>query len=118
MLVYRMEHKRLGLGPFRPAVCTLIGVDYDDHNREHMNALPTPVEEGLFTDTSEFREYSCGCTTLKQLRYWFKYSWDKLLANDMQVVRYKLKKKDVKQGKHQVLFIKERAINSTCLQVR
>lgn len=109
MLVYRIEHKETGTGPFRSEgmdnVASLWGQAYWDAS-DSMH--PIPLDDGLkdFVGTHVF-----GLPTFDMVFHWFERIWNRLRFRDFVLRVYDVNESDSMVGKSgtQVAFRKDRA---------
>lgn len=100
-IVYRVEHKRTGDGPW-----THYGWSgfrsYDGHTP---GDLPPPCEDGLGWPSS--CEH-CACASVSKLKRWFHDPHLRDLEEGGFVVRrYRVPRNMIRRGRHQVLFVRE-----------
>jgi len=109
MIVYRIEHKKDGLGPyaFRSENEYLNKILDALGDGTSTNRHPLPCYDEMNADritTSHF----FGFETKEALNDWFSNKWIKFLySNDFRVYQYKVLKKKVLFGRKQVAFIKK-----------
>lgn len=108
MIVYRVEHKKDGNGPYveRDDVSLDSALNYFMKVTTKPNRHPLPYYDGICTDKVT-QEHFCGFESEEALKAWFSEKWLKFLYSyDFTVYQYKVLKKKVLFGKKQLMFKK------------
>lgn len=107
MKIYRIENLS-GKGPYSKA--SVVWREYSSKPR------PVPEDDGeelkKLYESADFIKHICGFKSLKQLFYWFSpRELGKLKKMGYYIVEFEVERGEVKFGKHQVMFPKEKAVS-------
>ncbi len=106
MIIYRVQHKKDGRGPWRPGWSHVWVEDREDHD----NLLPPSIEFNGISFKKGFYHGS-GCSSISQLKRWFteseyltlkKYNFHSVIMKVDNVLGH---------SKTQVLFERKKALN-------
>lgn len=106
MIIYRIEHKRTGKGPYRHgrqrvSPYNIYGDPYlEDRLNRGVNKHPTPREEGLGRTDHDL----CGFTSVRQLDAWFEDTIWAIFDLGYRVSIYSVPRGHTKRGRKQCLF--------------
>lgn len=99
--VYRFEHCVDNLGPYQCRYdSSTLEEMYSAHNSCIYTCNPIPGYDGIDFNSGEL----CACSSMKQLHSWFGEFFKPLLKEGFRVVKYFVKKSDLKRGRYQVVF--------------
>lgn len=120
MYVYRIEHKEIGIGPYRQlSKINMIDLDQYDMLDAHVNYTHPSVLVDVWTlpkiDSKPkpytLDDYVCGFDTIEQLMSWFESCWLPILhTNGYVLTIYDVSDSLVVAGKHQIVFVKSQAV--------
>lgn len=112
VILYRLEHKDSGLGPFLGKDRSLVNKINMGNVFNYGNLLRYPrPEDDKFIDRWITREERVACKSIEQLKYWFEDWFEKLKPDGFIVVKLTIDDRDTTYGKHQVLYIYEEVLH-------
>ncbi len=101
MILYRVECKESGRGPFTDFHSDLVWMDKFSY--ENRFEYPTPDHDKIINRSSLGHE-KVACISREQLDYWFKEHYSDLLANGFNVVEIEVPRQFVTIGDKQCLY--------------
>lgn len=111
MIVYRLEHKELGLGPFRihalDNVEEYFGESYDDFHTICKRLNNSMTVDHMVPSRKNLENRVCGCESIKDIMFWFSKYIDILEEYGFVINTYETH--NYMEYSNQVLFNKEKA---------
>lgn len=112
MLVWRVEHRDGGHGPYRPEPLSDSLVKFVDKLCEKHDSDPeriTPFHDPVLRYVPYDIGLVFGFRTLRELKWWFEGFHEDLKAHGYVVRRYSVRKEFVTVGTRQLTFFKDEA---------
>lgn len=115
MLVYRVEHKKSGCGPYSPQsdiACTKLTYRLCNAHSDNEHPDVYTAFETISADDIIKNEYIFACSSLEQLHAWFDGFMEDLIACGYEIAVYDVE--DVYIGKNQIVFNRMLAQRIVC----
>lgn len=110
MLVWRVEHRDKGHGPYRPDPCAEKLVEFVNRMCEKHDGddeRVTPYRDPLLRNTPYDPSLVFGFRTLRELKWWFDGFLEDLKAHDYVIRRYRVPGEYVIVGSRQLIFLRD-----------
>lgn len=112
MLVYRVEHKSNGIGPYRSGLLPkealpLCEMLHDAHNWDTAESFPAIGSDSNFT--FKLGVHYCGFASLHKLLTWFNGFTTKFSEYGFEIVEYETNTPKFTISKKQIFFVKRNA---------